>query len=149
LETDLELLIPSSYVSETGERLALYRELDEVPDEEGLERFRSKLVDRFGAVPPQVLDLFEAIRLRWVGQRMGFEKLVVRDGKMIGTFIADQQHPFFQSEAFTWVLEALKDQPRRYRMYEKAGTLRLSVQDVKNVQQARKALAGMARVAVG
>ncbi|MCB0813071.1 MAG: transcription-repair coupling factor, partial [Flavobacteriales bacterium] len=149
LETDLELLIPSSYVSETGERLALYRELDEVPDEEGLERFRSKLVDRFGALPPQVLDLFEAIRLRWVGQRMGFEKLVVRDGKMIGTFIADQQHPFFQSEAFTWVLEALKDQPRRYRMYEKAGTLRLSVQDVKNVQQARKALAGMARVAVG
>ena len=115
LETDLELLIPSSYVSETGERLALYRELDEVPDEEGLERFRSKLVDRFGAMPPQVLDLFEAIRLRWVGQRMGFEKLVVRDGKTMHLHRRPAA-PFFQSEAFTWVLEALKDQPRRYRM---------------------------------
>ncbi|MCB9167377.1 MAG: transcription-repair coupling factor [Flavobacteriales bacterium] len=145
LETDLEMLIPSGYVTETAERLALYRELDDIPDEEGLIRFRAKLLDRFGPLPEQVLDLFEAIRLRWLGERMGFEKLVIREGKMIGTFITDQQHPFFQSEAFTGVLEAIKDQPRRYRMYEKGGTLRLSVQDVRNVQQARKALEGMGK----
>ncbi|MBL0035028.1 MAG: transcription-repair coupling factor [Flavobacteriales bacterium] len=140
LETDLTMLIPNSYVAETAERLALYRKLDDVKDEAELEKFRMDTTDRFGPIPAQVLDLMEAIRLRWLGEQLGLEKMTLKKGTLIGTFIADQKHSFFQSDTFTAVLRAVQAQPRKFKVYEKAGTLRVSVQDVKNIQQAKAAL---------
>jgi transcription-repair coupling factor (superfamily II helicase) len=140
IETDLTMLIPNSYVSETAERLALYRKLDDIKDEAELQRFTAEITDRFGAIPQQVTELMEAIRLRWLGQRMGLEKMVLKKQTLIGTFIADQKHPFFEGETFHSVLRAVQAQPRKFKVYEKAGTLRISVQDVKNVQGAKVAL---------
>ncbi len=82
----------------------------------------------------------EAIRLHWLGQRMGLEKMVLRKYTLIGTFIADQKHGFFESETFHAVLRAVQAQPRKFKVYEKAGTLRISVQDVKNVHAAKEAM---------
>jgi transcription-repair coupling factor (superfamily II helicase) len=146
IETDLTMLIPNSYVSETAERLALYRKLDDIKDEAELQRFTAEITDRFGAIPQQVTELMEAIRLRWLGQRMGLEKMVLKKHTLIGTFIADQKHPFFEGETFHSVLRAVQAQPRRFKVYEKAGTLRISVQDVKNVQGAKVALEGVVGV---
>ncbi len=147
LETDLRMMIPGDYVSETAERLALYRQLDNLKDAAELEKFSASITDRFGHIPPQVLDLMEAIRLRWSGERLGLEKMVLKQGKLIGTFIADQKHPFFESEVFTAILRAVQQHPRRFKVYEKAGTLRLSVGDVKNMKQAKEALEGVLAVA--
>ncbi|MBL7944777.1 MAG: hypothetical protein JNN32_01855 [Flavobacteriales bacterium] len=88
----------------------------------------------------------EAIRLRWLGQRMGLKMMVLKKGTLIGTFIADQKHGFFESETFHSVLRAVQAQPRRFKVYEKAGTLRISVQDVKNVEVAKGALEGVVGV---
>ncbi|MEO8591622.1 MAG: transcription-repair coupling factor [Flavobacteriales bacterium] len=143
LETDLTMLIPNSYVSETAERLALYRKLDDVKNETELEKFRTDTTDRFGPIPVQVLDLMEAIRLRWIGEKLGLEKMSLKKGVLIGTFIANQKHSFFESETFTAILRAVQAQPRKFKVYEKGGTLRVSVQDVKNVQQAKAALGGV------
>ncbi|MFZ1687121.1 MAG: TRCF domain-containing protein, partial [Flavobacteriales bacterium] len=148
LETDFTMLIPNSYVAETAERLALYRRLDDVKNEAELEKFRVDTTDRFGPLPAQVLDLMEAIRLRWLGEQMGLEKMVLKKGTLIGTFIADQKHSFFESETFTALLRSVQTQPRKFKVYEKAGTLRVSVQDVKNIQQAKAALEGVVGVAV-
>jgi len=146
IETDLTMLIPNSYVSETAERLALYRKLDDIKDETELQKFTAEITDRFGAIPQQVTELMEAIRLRWLGQRMGLEKMVLKKQTLIGTFIADQKHPFFEGDTFHSVLRAVQAQPRRFKVYEKAGTLRISVQDVKNVQVAKVALEGVVAV---
>ncbi|MBS1580955.1 MAG: transcription-repair coupling factor, partial [Bacteroidetes bacterium] len=100
IETDLPMLIPGDYVSETAERLSLYRRLDDIKDEPELQRFAAEVTDRFGPIPPQVTELMEGIRLRWLGQRMGLEKMVLKKGTLIGTFIADQKHGFFESDAF-------------------------------------------------
>ncbi|NUQ15459.1 MAG: transcription-repair coupling factor [Flavobacteriales bacterium] len=143
IETDLTMLIPNSYVSETAERLALYRRLDDIKDEAELQKFSAEVTDRFGPIPPLVNELLEAIRLRWLGQRMGLEKMVLKKGTLIGTFIADQKHGFFESDAFNAVLRAVQAQPRRFKVYEKAGTLRISVQDVKNVHAAKEAMEGV------
>jgi transcription-repair coupling factor (superfamily II helicase) len=59
IETDLEMLIPSNYVSNTTERMLLYRDLNEIKDEEGLKKFEEQLHDRFGEVPPPVFELFD------------------------------------------------------------------------------------------
>ncbi|MBK9275561.1 MAG: transcription-repair coupling factor [Flavobacteriales bacterium] len=146
IETDLTMLIPNSYVSETAERLALYRRLDDIKDEAELQKFTAEVTDRFGPIPPLVNELLEAIRLRWLGQRMGLEKMVLKKGTLIGTFIADQKHPFFEGDGFNAVLRAVQAQPRRFKVYEKAGTLRISVQDVKNVHAAKEALEGVVGV---
>ena len=150
IETDLTMLIPASYVSETAERLALYRRLDDVKNEDELQRFEQEITDRFGPIPQHVTELMEAIRLRWLGQRMGLEKMILKKGTLIGTFIADQKHPFFEGETFHSVLRAVQAQPRRFKVYEKAGTLRISVQYpaeagqvVKNVEGAKGALEGV------
>jgi transcription-repair coupling factor (superfamily II helicase) len=148
IETDLTMLIPNSYVSETAERLALYRKLDDIKDETELDKFTTEVTDRFGPIPEQVLELMEAIRLRWLGQQMGLEKMVLKKGVLIGTFIADQKHPFFAGDTFHSVLRAVQAQPRRFKVYEKAGTLRITVQDVKNVQVAKAALESVVSVEV-
>ena len=85
----------------------------------------------------------EGIRLRWLGQRLGLEKMVLKKGVLIGTFIADQKHAFFESDSFNAVLRAVQAQPRRFKVYEKAGTLRISVQNVKNVHEAKEAMEGV------
>ncbi len=148
IETDLTMLIPNSYVSETAERLALYRKLDDIKDEPELQKFTTEVTDRFGPIPDQVKELMEAIRLRWLGQQLGLEKMVLKKGTLIGTFIADQKHPFFAGDTFHSVLRAVQTQPRRFKVYEKGGTLRVSVQDVKNVQVAKAALEGVMKVTV-
>ena len=68
----------------------------------------------------------EAIRLRWLGQQMGLEKMVLKKGTLIGTFIADQKHPFFAGDTFHSVLRAVQSQPRRFKVYEKAGNVQVA-----------------------
>ena len=126
----------------------LYHRLDEIKDEAERQKFTMEVTDRFGPIPPLVNELLEAIRLRWLGQRMGLEKMVLKKGTLIGTFIADQKHPFFEGDGFNAVLRAVQAQPRRFKVYEKAGTLRISVQDVKNVHAAKEAMESVVGVAV-
>ena len=136
IETDFEILIPDSYISQISERLSIYRELDEIQSESQLEDYKMKLEDRFGDIPPQTHELFDAIRLRWLAREIGFEKIVLKKGKMIGFFIANKESDFYQSEDFGRILQFLKNAPLSYKMYEKNDVLRLSHPDVSNVKEA-------------
>lgn len=140
IETDLTMLIPNSYVSETAERLALYRRLDDIKDENELQAFATEVQDRFGPIPHEVNELLEGIRLRWLGQRMGLEKMILKKGDLRGTFIADQQHPFFSGDGFQAVLRAVQAQPKRYKVYEKSGKLKITVAAVKDIGEAKRAM---------
>jgi len=143
IEGDLPMLIPNDYVQETAERLALYRRLADINNEEELQRFAAEVTDRFGPIPHEVNELMEAIRLRWLGQQMGLEKMLIKKGDMRGTFIADQEHPFFSSDKFQHLLRAMQTHPDRYKMFERKGTLRISIANVKTIAQAKKAVEGM------
>ncbi|MFM1932402.1 MAG: transcription-repair coupling factor [Bacteroidota bacterium] len=143
LETDFELMIPDAYVSSISERLLLYRTLDEAKTDQELEAFRSQLIDRFGPVPQQTEDLFETIRIRRLANQIGFEKLVLKGGKMIGTFIANQDSPFYKSSKFSRVLSFLQENPKLGKMYEKNGTLRMSFDQVVTLNDAHVILEKM------
>ncbi|MFT7614759.1 MAG: transcription-repair coupling factor (superfamily II helicase), partial [Parvicellaceae bacterium] len=104
VETDLELVIPDDYVNNITERLSLYRNLDGVKKEEDLAKFQAELVDRFGEVPEETLSLISTVRLRWLARDIGFEKVILKRNTLIGTFIADQTNPYYQSTKFTRVL---------------------------------------------
>ena len=140
LETDLEILIPDHYVSEISERLKIYREIDDLQSEVQLEAYKIALRDRFGSIPAPTLQLLDAVKLRWLAREVGFEKLTLKSERLIGFFVSRQDSPYYQSEAFTAVLDFFKSNPAGYKMYEKNGQLRLSVAGIKSISLAIKAL---------
>ncbi len=133
LETDLEILIPDDYIANITERLSLYKELDNTESEEALLAFQDRMIDRFGPVPQETQELFNAIRLRRLAKELGMEKLVLRNGLMTGYFISDQQSPYFQSDIFTAVLRYVQMNAKGCRMKETGGRLTLTVYNVPTV----------------
>lgn len=140
VETDFEILIPDEYVGSITERLSLYKSLDDTKNEAELEAFRTELVDRFGPIPQETEALFSTIRLRWLAKDIGFEKLILKSGKLIGYFISKQDSPYYQSRKFTRVLQFIKNNPRAAKMYEKNNSLRLSFANIESVNEAIEAL---------
>jgi transcription-repair coupling factor (superfamily II helicase) len=140
IDTDMEILIPDDYVNNITERLTLYRELDDSKDEEELKRFEIRLIDRFGPVPEQALELIHTIRLRWLAMEIGFEKLFLKNNRMVGYFIPKQDSPYYQSEAFTKVLKYVQQNPRLCKMKENNGKLTLSFENIRSVDAAIEAL---------
>jgi transcription-repair coupling factor (superfamily II helicase) len=143
LETDLEILIPDKYVIDIAERLSIYREIDNLSTDLELEDYKTKLRDRFGEIPSQTQDLFDALRLRRIAKEIGFEKLTLKGGKLIANFISNPDSAYFQSKAFTRVLDLIKNNPPGYKMYEKGNGLRLSKVGVESIGEAIEALIPM------
>jgi transcription-repair coupling factor (superfamily II helicase) len=136
LETDLSLLIPDHYISDIPERISLYRELDSLNNANDMKGFRDRLEDRFGPLPVETEELLGTIRLRWVAQLLGMEKLVLKSGKLIAAFVADKESAYFQSATFSRVLEYLKRHAKDASMYQRNGGLRLKLERVETVLQA-------------
>tara|TARA_R110002051_G_scaffold297266_2_gene363532 strand:+ start:4936 stop:8250 length:3315 start_codon:yes stop_codon:yes gene_type:complete len=105
IDADFELLFPDDYINNITERLNLYTELNQVKDEAGLKKFETELVDRFGELPVEAEDLLNSVRIKWIANAMGLEKIVMKQGKMIGYFISEQQSGFYQSAQFNKVLQ--------------------------------------------
>lgn len=119
LDTDFELLFPDDYINNITERLNLYTQLNEIKDEEGLIKYESELIDRFGELPPQAVDLLNSIRIKWIASYIGLEKVIMKKGKFMGYFIADQQSKFYQTAAFTQVLQYVQHHPQQAKLKEK------------------------------
>jgi len=119
LDTDFELLFPDDYINNITERLNLYTQLNDVEDEEGLQKFEAQLVDRFGELPEPVVDLMNSVRVKWIATHIGLEKVIMKKGKFMGYFIADQQSSFYQSAVFTQVLQYVQSHPQQAKLKEK------------------------------
>ena len=100
IETDVEMLIPAEYVENTQERLNLYTQLDDLQNEEQLEQFSNALNDRFGKLPEQVIELFDGLRLRWIAKEIGFERIILKEGKLRCYFVLNPQSAYYESEKF-------------------------------------------------
>ena len=144
IDTDFELLFPDTYVNRVAERLNLYNELSNLPNEEALQVYERNLIDRFGKLPPQAIDLLNSVRIKWLATRMGIEKLVMKNGKMTGYFIADQNSPFYQSARFQKLLLFVQRYPDKCRMQEKETRnglrLLLIFENINSVYQALKVM---------
>ncbi|MFS4418408.1 transcription-repair coupling factor [Maribacter sp. 2307ULW6-5] len=119
LDSDFELLFPDAYINNITERLTLYTELNQVKDEQALQRFEAQLLDRFGELPPEAQDLLNSVRIKWIANGIGLEKVVMKKGKLIGYFISDQQSAFYQSAIFTKVLQFVQKHPQKCQVKEK------------------------------
>lgn len=115
LETDLELGLPVDYVESVSERIALYRELDSLTNEQQLQEFQHRLIDRFGAMPDKAEELMNVVRMRWLCMSLGIEKVVLRKGQIILYFPQNTDSPYYQSDTFDKVIAYVMHNPRRCR----------------------------------
>ena len=144
IDTDFELLFPDSYVNNIAERLNLYTQLNNLKTEEELYIFEKDLIDRFGELPKEVTDLLNSVQIKWLATKIGFEKIIMKQGKLIGYFLNDQQSRFYQSANFTKVLKFVQANPSACKMKEKQTRsglrLMLTFENIKSVKQALEAL---------
>ncbi len=138
IETDMELLIPETYVSNISERLNLYSKLDNIKNEEELQPYLVSIEDRFGPIPPNVNDLFETVRLRWVAEQLGFEKLVVKNENMKCYFVPSNRENYFKSEVFGRILRYIATQPKNCKIKEHKNRLILTISGVKSIRRAKQ-----------
>lgn len=144
IDTDFELLFPDDYINNISERLNLYNELSLIKDEEGLLAYEQKLTDRFGPLPKPAKSLLNSIRLKWIATKLGIEKLVMKQGKMICYFVSDQQSDYYASAQFHKVLQFVQKNPMICRMKEKQTPnglrLLLTFEQVKSIGKALQLL---------
>ncbi|MDY0084091.1 MAG: helicase-related protein, partial [Ignavibacteriaceae bacterium] len=147
IDTDIELLFPDEYINNITERLNLYNELSQIKDEATLQQFEQKLIDRFGALPKPAIALLNSVRIKWKATAMGIERLMMKQGKMIGYFIGDQQSNFYQSNRFMNVLQFAQRNGNVCKIKEKETKnglrLLLTFDNVKSVNKALELLEGI------
>lgn len=137
VDTDLEILIPDSYITNIAERLNLYTRLNHITSEEGLGAFAAELEDRFGPPPPQVEDLFTAMRCRKVAKELGFEKLILKEQTMRLYFIDNPESPYFETELFQHILRYIQTLTLQASLKQKGKNFYLSVRGIRNIGEAR------------
>ena len=143
IESDLEMYFPDNYVPGSSERMLLYRELDNINNDNDLETYRQRLVDRFGEVPHEALELMQVVPLRRLGKRLGCEKIMLRQGKMNMQFVADPDSAYYQSKTFSAVINYVGNHPRRCD-FKQVGTRRLlTVRQIPTVEAAVNVLRAM------
>lgn len=139
IETDLEILIPDNYVSNTSERIQLYANLDNIKDEKALLKFRDGLKDRFGPIPESVGQLINSVGLRWIGEELGFEKINLKGGKLKAYFVSGNDE-YFKSDVFGKILTFAKTHSQRCRLKDISGKLILTIEDIDSVDKALEIL---------
>ena len=119
IDTDFEILFPDDYVNSITERLSLYNKLGTLESEEELTIFETEIVDRFGKIPNEVSDLLDSVRIKWLAKGLGLEKIILKQKRMLGYFVANQQSDFYQTEAFTNILKYVQQNGKSCVMKEK------------------------------
>ena len=134
IDTDLEILIPDTYVENITERLSLYTQLDDLETEEEITKFASDLNDRFGPIPPQVQELFTALRCRRVACELGFEKLILKNEQMRLYFVSNPESPYFESDTFNHILAYIQQQTKNARLKQVGKNFLLVVDKMKSMK---------------
>ena len=145
IETDLEALLPDDYIGQSAEKIRLYRELDDIRDEENLKKFRERLTDRFGALPPQAEALLDVVRLRWLAVSLGFEWVKVKNGLMLLRFVSDTDSPYYKSGTFMNILKYVTQKTSKFVLKQNNNKLSITVREISGIRQAWQTLDGIRR----
>ena len=136
VESDIEMYFPDQWVPTDSERMLLYRELDNLKNDDELARYRQRLIDRFGEIPQVANELMNVVPLRRKAKQLGCERLMLKMGRMTMFFVSNPNSPYYQSRAFDSILNYIASNPRRCNIRENNGKRSLVVNDVKTVEDA-------------
>lgn len=135
IDTDMELLIPDSYISLISEKIRLYKELDTITSEEALVKFTDDLRDRFGELPDQLVQLTYVVRLRWEALELGFERIVMKNNMMLVYFVGNQQSPYYSSPLFAGILNYINSSYSNMQVSEHNKKLILKIKYIDTIEK--------------
>lgn len=135
IETDQEILIPETYITNISERLSIYNRIDNLKTEEELEQFKNSLEDRFGPLPDEVGELFKIVRIRWKAEYIGFEKLTFKNNNLKGYFVSEKHQAYYQTDKFGKILNYIKMYPKGTNLRQNKDKLVFEVKKVNNIDQ--------------
>jgi transcription-repair coupling factor (superfamily II helicase) len=116
--------------------MRLYRELDNITEEDKLNDFETQIIDRFGPLPKASKELLDVVRLRWKAQSLGIEKIILKGDKMLTHFITNQDSPFYRSPIFDTLIHYIQKNPRTFQMKEAKDKLSMVVENIRSIKQA-------------
>lgn len=143
IDTDQLALIPDSYIDMTAEKIRIYKELDSMTSDREMDDLRKRLEDRFGKMPDEVLRLFDIVRVRRLGQQLGFEKIIINNGVMIAFFISNPLSQYYRSNRFSKILENIGKYPNIFELKQNENKLRIFSRNVDSISKALSILKKM------
>ncbi|WP_184136298.1 transcription-repair coupling factor [Arcicella rosea] len=146
IETDLRVLIPEKYISSISERLSLYTQLDDMKTEEELVKFESMIIDRFGPIPPEMSDMIEIVRVRWIAESLGMEKILLKNNNLKCYFVPSENEKYYKSAVFGKVIEYVKQNSRKCSLKEVKGKLMLYFDKITSIEELKWILKEIAKL---
>ena len=140
IETDQLALIPDTYIDMTAEKIRIYKELDSLSSDKEMENMKIKLSDRFGTLPEEVLRLFDIVKIRQLGQKIGFEKIIIKNGVMIAFFISNPMSQYYKSDRFSKILENITKHPNLFELKQNDSKLRIFAKNIDSISKAHETL---------
>lgn len=140
VESDLEMFFPDQYVPSSSERMLLYRELDNITNDDDLERYKANLKDRFGEIPREGIELLQIVPLRRLGKALGFEKIILKNRILQMQFVSNPMSAYYKSEAFEKALAYIGRNARRCNIKESRGKRYMTVNNINTVEEAVEVL---------
>ena len=140
IETDQLALIPDSYIDLTAEKIRIYKELDSLTSEKELKQMSERLSDRFGPIPEELSRLFDIVRIRQLGQKLGFEKIILKNNVIIAFFISNPLSQYYRSNIFSKILENVSLHPNLFELKQNDNKLRVFVRNVESLSKAYEIL---------
>jgi transcription-repair coupling factor (superfamily II helicase) len=82
----IPVMISDAYVPDLELRMALYRRLSMLDQDEQIEGFAAELIDRFGILPQEVDNLIEIVKIKLQSYRLNIAKIDVGPKGVVVTF---------------------------------------------------------------
>ena len=136
IETDQLALIPDTYIDVTAEKIRIYKELDSLTSDKDMENMGKRLEDRFGKLPEELVRLFDIVRIRQLGLKLGFEKIIIKNGVIIAFFISNPLSQYYRSDRFAGILEKVSQHPKLFELKQNDNKLRVFVRNVDGIAKA-------------
>ena len=143
IDTDIDAYIPDDYINVPREKMRLYRELDNMKTDAGIDGFVAEMTDRFGPVPPPLEELINIVRLRRDAMDLGFEKIILKNGNMLAYFVSNQKSSYYNSRRFGSILDYIQGPSRKFQLVQKPTSLYVKCEKVPTVKKAVELLQEM------
>ena len=140
IETDQPAMIPDSYIDITAEKIRIYKHLDSMRSDKEIDRAKTELADRFGELPEEAGNLFNVVKIRNLGSRLGFEKIIIKNGMMIMFFLSNPMSPYFKTKVFTDILGNINANDRIFNLKQTEGKLKIVTRGIDTLQKALQTL---------
>lgn len=136
VETDFPALIPDEYIDITAEKIRIYRAIDSMNSDKETDNYAKRLADRFGPLPEELENLFNVVKIRNAGAALGLEKVIIKNGLLIGFFVSNPMSPYYKSKTFASVMEKIAASPGRIELKQTENKLKILSRNIVSLKEA-------------